>query len=86
MPQACYRLAKREHGSASNHPIYLVETLVDTERFAGTCYRAANWSCLGLTTGRGHNDQTNRPNRSRKALWVYPLVAEYRRKLNPSDG
>jgi len=69
-----------------HHPIYLVETFVDTERFAGTCYRAANWSCLGLTTGRGHNDQTNRPNRSRKTLWVYPLAADFRRKLNPSDG
>src|SRR6266446_4756513 len=67
-----------------HHQIYLVETFVDTERFAGTCYRAANWSCLGLTTGRGHNDQTNRPNRSRKTLWVYPLAADFRRKLNPS--
>jgi len=69
-----------------HHPIYLVETFVDTEHFAGTCYRAANWRYLGLTTGRGHNDHTNRPNRSRKALWVYPLAADFGRKLNPTDG
>lgn len=73
--------------SLYHHPIYLVETFVDTERFVGTCYRAANWRYLGRTTGRGHNDHTNRPNRSRKALWVYPLLADFRRKLNPAaDG
>jgi hypothetical protein len=63
------------------HPVYLLETFVDTERFAGTSYRAANWVYLGLTTGRGHNDHTNRPNRSRKALWVYPLQRDFRRRL-----
>ena len=43
------------------HPVYLLETFIDPERFAGTCYRAANWIYLGLTTGRGKDDQTNRP-------------------------
>ena len=35
------------------HPIYLLETFIDPARFGGTCYRAANWRYLGLTTGRG---------------------------------
>ncbi len=63
------------------HPVYLLETFIDPERFGGTCYRAANWIYLGLTTGRGKDDQTNRANRSLKQLWVYPLRADFRRPL-----
>jgi hypothetical protein len=63
------------------HPVYLLETFIDSQRFAGTCYRAANWSYLGLTTGRGKDDQTNRPNRSLKQLWAYPLRPDFRRRL-----
>lgn len=65
-----------------HHPLYLLETFIDPERFGGTCYRAANWIYLGLTTGRGKDDQTNRPNRSLKQLWVYPLRADFRRHLS----
>jgi hypothetical protein len=64
-----------------NHPIYFLETFVDTERFAGTCYKAANWIYLGLTTGRGKNDQTKKVNRSIKAVWGYPLSADFRERL-----
>src|SRR5438477_279259 len=39
------------------HPIYLLETFVDPERFRGTCYRAANWIVVGQTTGRGKDCQ-----------------------------
>ena len=35
------------------HAIYFVETFIDPQRFQGTCYRAANWTVLGHTTGRG---------------------------------
>lgn len=64
-----------------HHPIYFLETFVDTERFSGTCYRAANWIFLGETTGRGKNDQTNIPNRSIKAVWGYPLSKNFREVL-----
>jgi hypothetical protein len=64
-----------------HHPIYFLETFVDTERFSGTCYRAANWICLGDTTGRGKDDQTHKPNRSIKAVWGYPLVKDFRERL-----
>ena len=67
------------------HPVCLLETFIDPERFAGTCYRAANWIYLGLTTGRGKDDQTNRPNRSFKELWVYPLRPDFRRQLYGAD-
>jgi len=64
-----------------NHPLYCLETFVDTERFAGTCYKAANWIYLGVTTGRGKNDMTHRCNRSIKAVWGFPLVKDFREKL-----
>ena len=63
------------------HPIYFLETFVDTEKFTGICYRAANWICLGKTTGRGKNDQTNKQNRSIKAVFGYPLHKNFRRIL-----
>lgn len=64
------------------HPIYFLETFVDTERFRGTCYRAANWVWLGRTTGRGKNDHTNRVNRSIKDVLGYPLHRHFRQLLN----
>jgi hypothetical protein len=64
-----------------HHRIYFLETFVDTERFSGTCYRAANWKYLGLTTGRGKDDQTHKPNRSIKAVWGHPLVEDFRQYL-----
>lgn len=64
-----------------NHPVYFLETFVDTEKFKGTSYRAANWIYLGATTGRGKNDQTNKPNRSIKAVWGYPLTKNFRELL-----
>jgi len=63
------------------HPIHLLETFIDPARFVGTCYRAANWICLGPTSGRGHNDQTHRCDQPRKELWVYPLSPNFRRRL-----
>jgi len=63
------------------HPVYYLETFVDTERFKGTCYQAANWIYLGLTTGRGKDDHTYKPNRSLKAVWGYPLDKAFRRML-----
>jgi hypothetical protein len=66
------------------HPIYFLETFVDPERFRGTCYRAANWVLLGRTTGRGKDDQTNRPNRSIKEVLALPLTRRFRQLLgNP---
>ena len=64
------------------HPIYFLETFVDPERFRGTCYVAANWKLLGETTGRGKDDQTNRPNRSIKQLLGYPLTPQFRELLD----
>jgi len=63
------------------HPIYFTETFVDPERNRGTCYRAANWTPLGLTKGRGKNAATKHPNRSLKLLFGYALVKDFRARL-----
>ncbi len=76
------RILPKDWQSLYNHPVYYVETFVDTERFKGTCYKAANWIYLGLTTGRGKNDQTRKQNRSLKAVYGYPLVKDFRVKLS----
>jgi hypothetical protein len=64
------------------HPVHFAETFVDPERFRGTCYRAANWTHLGVTTGRGKDDQTHRANRSLKDILGYPLTRDFRARLS----
>jgi hypothetical protein len=64
------------------HPIYLLETFVDPERFRGTCYRAANWILVGQTTGRGKDSQSWKPNRSIKQILVLPLHRRFRQLLS----
>jgi hypothetical protein len=63
------------------HPIYLLETFVDTSRFQGTCYRAANWKPVGQTTGRTRQDKTHVPQSPPKAVWLYPLREDFRQAL-----
>ena len=66
------------------HPVYFAETFIDPGRFRGTCYRAANWQLLGLTTGRGKNDQTNKPNRPIKEILGLPLTRAFPRVPQPA--
>jgi hypothetical protein len=63
------------------HNIFFLETFVDTERFFGTCYRAANWIYIGKTCGLGKNACSKKVNRSIKAVWGYPLSKDFRRQL-----
>lgn len=61
---------------------FLLETLVDAKRFGGTCYRAANWIRVGLTSGRGRMDREHqRHGAAPKHCFVYPLVAQARSHL-----
>jgi Domain of unknown function (DUF4338) len=60
------------------HPVYFAETFIDPGRFRGTCYRAANWKLLGLTTGRGKDSTSKRPNRSLKEVLGYALTPDFR--------
>ena len=62
------------------HPIVLLETFVGTA-YRGTCYKAANWTYLGMTQGRGRNDLTHTAKRNPKAVFVYPLSRHFREVL-----
>ena len=64
-------------------PLFLLETFVDRERFAGGCYRAANWLCLGQTRGRGRQGPHD-PSTTIKDVYVYPLNPRFRQHLNHS--
>jgi len=63
------------------HDICLVETFVDRSRFRGTCYQAANWQCLGQTTGRTRQDRHHSMVVPRKDVYVYALDKRFRRRL-----
>jgi uncharacterized protein DUF4338 len=66
------------------HPVYFAETFIEPGRFRGTCYRAANWKLLGLTTGRGKDSVSKRPNRSIKEVLGYSLTPHFRELLSQS--
>jgi hypothetical protein len=64
------------------HRPLLLETLVDADRFRGTCYRAANWTYLGPTAGRGRMDREHKAHgQAIKDIYVYPLVHDARQRL-----
>jgi len=67
---------------------YLIESFVDLEHYAGTCYQAANWVDIGQTKGRGRQDRFTQSALSRKAIYVYPLDKAFRQQLglSPSAG
>jgi hypothetical protein len=56
----------------------LLETFVDTDRFSGSCYRAANWVHVGTTQGRGKLDRKHTAKLPRKDIWLYPLAKHFR--------
>lgn len=60
----------------------MLETLVDSTRFRGTCYLAANWTYVGQTTGRGRMDREhNKHGQSIKSVYLYPLLPNSRQRL-----
>ena len=63
------------------HCLALLETFVEQPRFAGTCYRAANWLRVGTTTGRTRNDRDNTICQPLKTVMVYPLRPDFQRYL-----
>lgn len=75
------RMLPAEWDRVYGHPVHFAETFVYPAKFRGTCYRAANWVYLGQTTGRGKDDQTNRPNRPLKDVLGYPLTRRFQELL-----
>ena len=63
------------------HPILLLETFVEQQRFTGTCYKAANWIPVGQTTGRTRNHNSGEPKVPIKSVWLYPLHRSFQKWL-----
>jgi hypothetical protein len=63
------------------HPIHLLETFVERDRFRGTVYRAANWTAVGEMQGRTRNDRHHQISTARKEIFVYPLSKNFRQLL-----
>ena len=75
---------EREYG----YRPWLVESFVDTSRYSGSCYQAANWIPIGKTRGRGRQDRFTKAALSVKEIYVYPLERDFRRGigLSPDAG
>jgi len=67
--------------SKYGHPLYLLETYVECDRFTGTCYQAANWINVGFTTGKGRNCKTTKGELPVKDVYLYPLTSKFRKHL-----
>jgi hypothetical protein len=70
--------------SRYHHRLYLLETFVQSDRFRGACYQAANWVHAGQTTGRTRQHQGHRDNEVHapvKDIYLYPLTSDGRRRL-----
>jgi hypothetical protein len=63
------------------HPIVMLETFVERDRFAGTCYRAANWQRLGSTRGRSRQDSARDLRVPVKEVYAYPLRPDWQKEL-----
>lgn len=63
------------------HPIYLLETFVEVDRFKGTCYKAANWLNVGRTTGRGRDGGHHNAIIPQKDIYIYPLSKNWQSML-----
>jgi hypothetical protein len=64
------------------HPLYLLESFVQRNRFAGTCYQATNWRCVGQTRGRGRQGPNPlAPTEQVKDIYLYPLNRQFRQRL-----
>lgn len=80
LARATRRLARDWH-ERYGHPVVLAETFVEVGRFAGTVYRAANWTRVGETQGRSRQDRARTLKVPVKAVWLWPLHPRFRAVL-----
>lgn len=77
----CARIVPNDFFRSYGYRPVLMETFVESERFSGKCYRAANWTCVGRTQGRGKLDVKHEQALSVKDIWLLPLVRNFRELL-----
>jgi hypothetical protein len=78
---AVLRRLSRDWQTKYGHPIHLVETFVERERFGGTAYRAANWIRVGQTTGRTRQDRFTSLRTPIKDVYVFALHSKFQPRL-----
>lgn len=75
------RRLRRDWLNRYGEEVFVVETFVDRERYLGTCYKAANWQCVGSTVGRSRQDRSHKLSVPVKDVYVYPLAKRFRERL-----
>jgi hypothetical protein len=80
LAQAARILPGHWHERYGYRPL-LLETFVEKARFQGTCYKAANWTCLGQTKGRGKLGPAGKQSVPIKDLLIYPLDRHFQNRL-----
>jgi hypothetical protein len=65
---------------------WLLESFIDLDAHDGACYRAANWIMVGKTKGRGRQDRLARGGQSIKAIYMRPLVPDFRARMGLAPG
>jgi len=78
---AVLRRLRRDWQDKYAQAVVLVETFVERDRFAATCYRAANWRHVGVTQGRSRQDRDHALRVPIKDVYLYPLVRHFRQSL-----
>ncbi|ODS32788.1 MAG: hypothetical protein SCARUB_02108 [Candidatus Scalindua rubra] len=68
--------------SIYKHPVYLLETFIEKDRFRGTCYKAANWIHVGQTKGTSKKGNNHLFHGNIKDVYLYPLRKDFRLVLN----
>lgn len=79
----CRRRVARDFHTRYGVEPWVMETFVDREQYAGTCFRAANWICVGQTKGRGRNG-SKKEGKSIKDVYLYPLFSDFRARMGLS--
>lgn len=77
----CLRRVAKDFEERYGYRPWVVESFVDRQEHKGTCFQASNWERIGQTKGRGRNDAEFRSLESVKDVYVYPLVADFRRRM-----
>lgn len=76
------RQIRRDWAQRYGHPVYLLETFVEQNKFKGTCYKASNWQHVGQTQGRSRNDRHHSTLKVPiKSIFLYPLSADFKERL-----
>ena len=76
----------RDWAAFYGYPVYLLETFVDTSRFVGTCYKAANWTFVGQTKGYAKKNNRFYCHGLKKDVYVHPLRRDFRAQLSNLGG